>query len=183
MSNEEYMDGISAVTESVQVAISELETTSIAFRNAWMKTPQDLHKAAEASSKAMKCFDHLIDKILHGRNKQIAKQQYAGSQLQIALNKPCGSIVSNVTSEQQQKLLDSGPGNGILPLVGVPVEFEALLVKLQYRHEQAGNFRIDNTRHIFLVNIDKKDRTPDSIIELDVIEFCTHCREVAKLLY
>ncbi len=179
----EFMDGDSAFTAMVQLAIVELETTSIAFQAAWLSTPQDLQKAREASSAAMKSLDQLIDKILHARNKQMAKNQYAGSQLQSELNRHCGVIVSNVTSQQQKELVASGPGNGVLSVAGAPIEFEALLVKMLYRQEQAGNFRIDNGRHIFLVNVDKKDRTPDCILEFDVMEFCTQCRDVAKYLY
>jgi hypothetical protein len=92
-------------------------------------------------------------------------------------------MVAPITRAQQDAMIRAGAGNGTLPTAGTPISLERLLNKIKHRHHATGNFRIaPGNRHIFVVNVDKPDQMPDSIVEFDVLGFCEHCGSVAALL-
>jgi hypothetical protein len=91
-------------------------------------------------------------------------------------------MTSPVTSAQQHAMVSAGPGQGQIPGQPVSITLEKLLNKIKHRHHQSANFRIDNGRHVFVINVDKPNKTPDSIVEFDVLEFCLHCKDVAQYL-
>jgi len=91
-------------------------------------------------------------------------------------------MFSPVTDIQQKAMIAAGPGQGQLPGSGTQITLERLLNKVKHRHHQSANFRIQAGRHIFVINVDTLKRTPDSIAEFDVGDFCTYCGQVAEHL-
>lgn len=168
--------------QSIDESIYELENTSVLFRAAWERVPPDFARAAKVSAKAMEHLDHIVNEILRARDTQMAKGHYSGSQLEVELGIMRGSMTSPVTSAHQQAMIAAGPGQGTLPGLPAQITLERLLNKIKHRHHQSANFRIAAGRHIFVINVDKPNKTPDSIAEFDVIDFCAHCSNAAKHL-
>jgi hypothetical protein len=123
-----------------------------------------------------------VNEILRARDTRMAKGTYSGSPLEVELNMMRGLMTSPVTSAQQQAVINVGPGQGQLPGQPVQITLERLLNKIKHRHHQSANFRIQAGRHIFVINVDKPNKTPDSIAEFDVADFCAHCSNAAKHL-
>ena len=130
----------------------------------------------------MEHLDHIVNEILRARDTMRAQSTYTNSQLEAQLNSFCGSMTSPVTAVQQRAMVDAGPGQGRLPGNPNPITLGTLLNKIKHRHHQSGNFRIQSGCHIFVINVDKLNGTPDSIAEFDVAAFCAHCRSVAQNL-
>lgn len=168
--------------QSIDESLYELENTSVLFCEAWQRVPQDLARAARVSAKAMEHLDHIVNEILRARDTMRAQSTYTNSQLEAQLNSFCGSMTSPVTAVQQRAMVDAGPGQGRLPGNPNPITLGTLLNKIKHRHHQSGNFRIQSGCHIFVINVDKLNGTPDSIAEFDVAAFCAHCRSVAQNL-
>jgi len=168
--------------QSIDEALYELENTSVIFREAWQRVPPDLTRAARVSANAMEHLDHIANEILRARDTRMAKGTYTSSQLEVELNIKRGLMISPVTAAQQQAMIDAGPGQGKLPGQPNQITLERLLNIIKHRHHQSANFRIQSGRHIFVINIDKPNKTPDSIAEFDVINFCEHCVNAAKHL-
>jgi hypothetical protein len=178
-----YLTGApSSGPQSIEESLYELENTSVLFRDAWQRIPPDFVRASRVSAKAMGHLDHVVNEILRARDTKMAKGTYVGSQLEVELNIMRGQMFAPVTVAHQQAMIAAGPGNGNLPEVGVQVTLERLLNKVKHRHHQSANFRIQAGRHIFVINVDKPNKTPDSIAEFDVIDFCAHCQQAAKHL-
>lgn len=183
MGNISFLTGVpTSGPQSITTSIYELENSSILFKSAWLDTPQDIIRAAKVSSKAMEHIDHIVNEIMRARDTKMAQGSYSGSTLENQLNIDRGLMLSPVTSLQQQTMISSGPGNGVLPSMGVPITLEKLLNKIKHRHHQSANFRIQSNRHIFVINVDKYDKTPDSIVEFDVLEFCKHCNDIVPFI-
>lgn len=168
--------------QSIEESLYELENTSILFRDAWQRVPPDFVRASRVSAKAMEHLDHVVNEILRARDTRMARGTYAGSQLEAELNIMRGQMSSPVTLAQQQAMIAAGPGNGSMPGAAVKITLERLLNKVKHRHHQSANFRIQAGSHIFVINVDKPDKTPDSIVEFDVGDFCAHCGQAAKHL-
>lgn len=168
--------------QSIEESLYELENTSILFCEAWQRVPPDFVRASKVSAKAMKHLDHVVNEILRARDTRMARGTYSGSQLETELNIIRGQVFSPVTAVQQQAMIAAGPGNGQLPGGGVQITLERLLNKVKHRHHQSSNFRIQDGRHIFVINVDKSNKTPGSIAEFDVSDFCHHCGQVAMYL-
>ena len=122
------------------------------------------------------------ERTAEGERYSDGKGTYSGSPLNSSLNVVAGAITSKVSSTQQRAMIDAGPGCGQLPQPGAEITLEKLLNKIKHRHHQSGNFRIEAGRHIFVINVDRPDKTPDSIVEFDVEGFCARCAEAAKHL-
>jgi len=181
MGNISYLTGApSSGPQSIEDALYELENTSVLFREAWQRVPPDFDRASRVSAKAMEHLDHVVNEILRARDTRKAKGTYVGSQLEAELGIMRGQMFSPVTLAQQQAMIAAGPGKGLLPGVGVRITLERLLNKVKHRHHQSANFRIQAGDHIFVINVDNPSRTPDSIVEFDVSDFCTHCGKAAK---
>ncbi len=168
--------------QSIDEALYGLENTSVLFREAWQRVPPDFTRAARVSANAMEHLDHVVNEILRARDTKQAKGTYSGSQLEAALNIMTGLMTSPVTAAQQQAMVAAGPGQGQTPGQPAQITLERLLNKIKHRHHNSANFRIQSGRHIFVINIDKPNKTPDSIAEFDVIEFCKHCANAATHL-
>lgn len=178
-----YLTGAaSSGPQSIEESLYELENTSVLFREAWQRVPPDYVRASRVSAKAMEHLDHVVNEILRARDTRMARGTYTGSQLEAELNTTRGRMSSPVTLDQQNAMIAAGPGNGKLPGDAVQITLERLLNKVKHRHHQSANFRIQAGRHIFVINVDRPNRTPDSIAEFDVIDFCTHCRQAAQHL-
>jgi hypothetical protein len=178
-----YLTGMASNgTQSIDEALYELENTSVLFREAWQRELPDFTRAARVSANAMEHLDHVVNEILRARDTKQAKATYSGSPLETALNIMAGLMTSPVTAAQQQAMVAAGPGLGQTPGQPVQITLERLLNKIKHRHHQSANFRIQLGRHIFVINVDKPNRTPDSIVEFDVIEFCGHCANAATHL-
>jgi hypothetical protein len=178
-----YLTGTSSSgPQSIDKALYELENTSVLFREAWQRVPPDFDRAARVSANAMEHLDHIVNEILRARDTRMAKGGYSGSQLETELNIMRGFMTSPVTVPQQQSMVAAGPGQGQLPGQPSPITLEKLLNKIKHRHHQSTNFRIQSGRHIFVINVDKPNKKPDSISEFDVIDFCGHCASAAKYL-
>lgn len=178
-----YLTGVASNgPQSIDQALYELENTSVLFREAWQRVPPDFTRAARVSANAMEHLDHVVNEILRARDTRMTKGTYSGSQLEAALNIMAGLMTSPVTVAQQQAMVAAGPGLGQIPNQPTQITLERLLNKIKHRHHQSANFRIQSRRHIFVINIDKANKTPDSIAEFDVIEFCVHCANAAKHL-
>jgi hypothetical protein len=176
MGNISFLTGsIGAGPQSIEESLFQLENASILFKNAWEQIPRDFNRASKVSSKAMEHLDHIVNEILRARDTQMAKGIYSGSLLESQLNLPEGLMFAPASSIQQETMIAAGPGNGILPGPAAAISLEKLLNKIKHRHHQSANFRIQNSKHIFVINVDKPNKTPDSIVEFDVISFCTHC--------
>jgi hypothetical protein len=130
----------------------------------------------------MEHLDHIVNEILRARDTRRSNGTYSGSQLETALTVTQGLMTSPVTAAQQQAMIDAGPGQGQLPGQPVDITLEKLLNKIKHRHHQSTNFRIQDRRHVFVINVDKQNNTPDSIAEFDVRDFCTQCKTVAQYL-
>ncbi len=160
--------------QSIEESIYELENTSVLFREAWQRTPQDFIRASRVSGKAMEHLDHIVNEILRARDTRMSKGTYSGSPFKAELNVMRGLMSSPVTSVQQQAMINAGPGQGQLPGQPVQITLEKLLNKIKHRHHKSANFRIQAGRHIFVINVDTPNRTPDSIAEFDVADsVCT----------
>lgn len=168
--------------QSIDESLYELENTSVLFREAWQRVPPDFDRAARVSARAMEHLDHIVNEILRARDTRMAKGTYSGSQLETELNIMRGMMTSSVTATQQQAMIAAGPGQGQLPGQPTQITLERLLNKIKHRHHQSANFRIQANRHIFVINVDKPNKTPDSIAEFDVIDFCAHCNNAAQHL-
>ena len=178
-----YLTGApSSGPQSIEESLYELENTSVLFREAWQRVPPDFVRASRVSAKAMEHLDHVVNEILRARDTRMARGTYAGSQLEAELNIMRGQMFSPVTLAQQQAMIAAGPGNGNLPGGAVQITLERLLNKVKHRHHQSANFRIQGGRHIFVINVDKPNKLPDSIAEFDVSDFCAHCGQAAKHL-
>ena len=183
MGNISFLTGGSGTEpQSIEESLYQLENSSVLFKDAWLKTPPDLTRAAKVSSKAMEHLDHVVNEIMRARDTKMAQGTYSRSQLETHLNNNRGLLLGSVTLTQQQDMINSGPGNGALPSAGSSITLEKLLNKIKHRHHQSANFRIENDKHIFVINVDKPNKTPDSIVEFDVLEFCEHCNNVTPHL-
>ena len=183
MGNISFLTGGSGTEpQSIKESLYQLQNSSVLFKDAWLKTPSDLVRAARVSSKAMEHLDHVVNEIMRARDTKMAQGTYSGSSLEAQLNINRGLIIGSVTLPQQQNMINNGPGNGVLPSVGSPITLEKLLNKIKHRHHQSANFRIENDKHIFVINVDKPNKKPDSIVEFDVLEFCEHCNNVTPHL-
>lgn len=93
-------------------------------------------------------------------------------------------MVAGVSVIDQQAMSQAGPGHGVLPpgRQGQAITLERLLNKIKHRQEKTGNFRLNSGAHIFVMNIDTPKNKPDSIVEFDVLAFCTLCRAAAPLV-
>lgn len=169
-------------TISIHDSIYNLENTSILFCEAWQSIPPDFDRAARVSVNAMEHLDHIVNEILRARDTKKANQSYIGSSLEAELNTQIGEMFSPVTSIQQQLMVSAGPGNGKLPGQATKITLEKLLNKIKHRHHLETNFRIDSSRHIFVINVNKPNQNPDSIVEFDVRSFCNHCKKAAQHL-
>lgn len=183
MGNLSYLTGIqNNGPQSIDEALYDLENTSVLFCDAWQRVPPDFARAARVSGNAMERLDHIVNEILRARDTRMARGTYAGSQLEAQLNIDRGLMTAPVTHAQQQAMVAAGPGLGQLPGTPSAITLERLLNKIKHRHHQLANFRIQAGRHIFVINVDKPNKTPDSIAEFDVIEFCRHCTQAAQHL-
>lgn len=184
MGNTSFLTGIpNSGPQSVEEALFQLENSSMVFLASWQRLPQDLQRAGRVSIEAMTHLDHIVNEILRARDTLKAAGTYLSSALKGQLDVDRATMVSPVTRVDQQGLIVAGPGNGALPRAGVPIPLEKLLNKIKHRHHAFSNFRIDNNnRHIFMLNVDKPNQQPDSIVEFDVVDFCDHCRAVASLI-
>ena len=182
MGNIEFFGGSSSGPKSVEDSIFEVENASIVFKASWMSTPRDINRAARVSATAMEHLDHIVNEILRARDTSMAKGTYSGSILEVHLDEECGSIYTPASSAEHMEMINSGPGNGQLPDAGSPIKFVKLITKIKHRHHNSANFRIENDRHFFVVNVDKPNKTPDSILDIDVQQFCDHCKVVAQHL-
>lgn len=178
-----YLTGVpSSPSQSIAESLYELENTSVLFCAAWQRVPPDFERASRVSSKAMAHLDHVVNEILRARDTKMASGTYTGSELETELSILRGKMSSPVTVEQQRAMISAGPGNGKIPGSPVQITLDRLLNKIKHRHHQSANFRIQADHHIFVINVDKPNKTPDSIVEFDVSEFCNHCAQVAKHL-
>ena len=184
MGNTSFLTGTSSSgLQSVDEAIFQLENSSLVFLSSWKRIPADLQRAGRVSSEAMAHLDHIVNEILRARDTMRAQGLYAISPLKAQLDVKLGSMSSPVTHAQQQALIAAGPGNGLLPGTKTTITFEKLLNKIKHRHHSTSNFRVDPCdRHILLINVNKPDQTPDSIVEFDVVDFCNQCKLAAPLL-
>jgi hypothetical protein len=161
--------------QSIAEALYKLESTSVLFCRAWQQVPPDLIRAGRESANAMEHLDHIVNEILRARDTRMAKGTYSGSQLEAYLNIKAGVMTTPVTLAQQQAMVAAGPGHGQVPGLPVQITLELLLNKIKHRHHQSANFRIQAGQHIFVINVDKQNKKPDSIAEFDVLEFCVLC--------
>jgi hypothetical protein len=183
MGNISFLTGTSnSGSRSIDESIYELESSSMLFQAAWSRVPPDLARAAKVSAKAMEHLDHIVNEILRARDTKMGKGIYTGSNLESTLSIMRGFMTSPVTAHQQSSMIAAGPGQGNLPGQPVQITLDRLLNKIKHRHHQSANFRIVADRHIFVINVDKMNKTPDSIVEFDVAEFCEHCRDAAQHL-
>lgn len=165
--------------QSIEESLYQLENTSIVFLSAWIRMPQDLNRAARASSEAMAHLDHIVNEILRVRDYQKALGIYTSSPLEAQLNIDSAISASPVSREQQTALSQLGPGYGRLPFFGQPISLEKLLNKIKHRRPDIANFRVSNSgEHYFIIAIDKLNQQPDSIVEFIVGDFCNNCRNV-----
>lgn len=175
--------GIPGSPQSVNDSIHQLENTSIIFINAWQRIPKDFQRAARASQEAMVHLDHIVNEIMRNRDQLQADGSYQGSSLETQLNIVRALSASSVTRVQQDNLATAGPGNGVLPFVGVELTMEKLLNKIKHRRTNSANFRIATSgEHIFLIGVDKPNRQPDSIVEFVVSDFCRHCADIVAII-
>lgn len=175
--------GIPGAPQSITESIYQLENTSVVFLSAWQRTPKDFHRAARASQEAMQHLDHIVNEIMRSRDQLQADGSYVGSPLEAQLNIIRAMSSSPVTRVQQDGLSTAGPGNGMLPFVGVQLAMEKLLNKIKHRRTNSANFRIGSSgEHIFLIGVDRPNRQPDSIVEFVVGDFCTHCSDIAAII-
>lgn len=145
----------------------------------WRERPSGLQRAGRASNDAMSHLDHIVNEILRARDSLKSLSTYNESALKSCLNIIIGLMLRPVSREQQQAVMSAGAGEGALPGSGILTTFEKLLNKIKHRHHASTNFRIDDAGlHILVINVDKPDHSPDSIVEFDVREFCEHCRKV-----
>lgn len=183
MGNISYLTGLpNNGPQSIDEALYELENTSVLFREAWQRVPPDYARAARVSANAMEHLDHIVNEILRARDTRMARGSYSGSQLEVELNIIRGLMTSPVTVVQQHAMVAAGPGQGQLPGQPIQITLERLLNKIKHRHHQSANFRVQSGRHIFVINVDKPNKTPDSIAEFDVGHFCKHCSSAARHL-
>jgi hypothetical protein len=179
MGNLPYLTGTNSPgRQSIDESLYGLENTSVLFCNAWSRG--DLRRAARVSADAMEHLDRIVNEILRTWDTNMARGRYSATPLESQLNIVRGRMVSPVTSAQQQAMVAAGPRQ----LLGqpVPITLEKLLNKIKHHHHQSANFRIDNSRHVVVINVDKPNKTSDSIAEFDVLERFGHCRNVAQYL-
>lgn len=166
---------------SLEEALYELENCSVLFVRAWQQAPIDTDRAGRVSVDAMRHLDHITNEILRARDYLKAQGLYAASPLKVQLNHQRGSMVAPVTHADHAGTLGAGAGNASLPRASQPITLERLLNKIKHRHHTSTNFRINpGERHILVINVDTPTQTPDSIVEFDVADFCSHCRSVAS---
>lgn len=183
MGNLSYLTGsTNSGPQSIDESLDKLEDSSVLFCEAWQRMPRDFNRAARVSAGAMEHLDHIVNEILRARDTRRANQTYDDSQLKTELNNMCGLMTSPVTTAEQQAMVAAGPGQGELPRQSAQITLERLLNKIKHRHHQSANFRIQNGRHIFVINVDTANNNPDSIAEFDVINFCARCRGAAQNL-
>ena len=128
-------------------------------------------------------LDHIVNEILRIRDSLKENHQYRNSPLKIQLEINQGTIVEPVTRDQQERLIEVGPGNAFLPLIGKQLKMERLLNKIKHRSHDFSNFRIEsNTQHFFIISVDQFKNHRASIIEFSVGNFCSHCLTIANLI-
>jgi hypothetical protein len=168
---------------SITESIYKLKNNSLIFKHAWNETPPDVFSAARESVEAMAHLDHIVNEIMRCRDHMQSANTYAGSGLQTQLDTDSALSVDPVTREQQNALSELGPGNGVLPSPGSSISMEKLLNKIKHRRPDSANFRIEiSGNHVFLIGVDKPNRTPDSIVEFVITDFCHRCNEIAKIM-
>ncbi|ABX51418.1 hypothetical protein Sbal625DRAFT_0805 [Shewanella baltica OS625] len=184
MGNISFLTGGSQSSpQSIDESIYQLGNTSVVFLSAWQRVPQDLQRAARASQEAMQHLDHIVNEIMRNRDQLQADGSYVGSPLEYQLNIARAFSCSPVTRVQQDALATQGPGNGKLPSTGSSITMEKLLNKIKHRRTNSANFRVGTSgEHIFLIGVDKPNRTPDSIVEFVVSDFCEHCNDIAAVI-
>ena len=184
MGHIEYLTGVPHNgPKPLNESIYNLKNTSVLFIHAWTSSPQDLQTAGKVSKEAMISLDHIINEIMRARDLLIAEQSYSGSDLKTVLDEQIALSVTNVTRQQQHDLANLGPGNGSLPLQGISISMERLLNKVKHRRPDCINFRVGTQKdHYFLMAVDKPNKSPDSIIEFVVADFCKHCEEVNAVI-
>lgn len=175
--------GPTSPPQSLAEAVYELANCSDAFVSCWQRVPRDKARAGRVSEQAMTQLDHIVNEVLRARDALKSRSAYVSSTLKTQLDLLGGLMAAPVTRAQQNAMITAGPGNGALPAAGASISLEKLLNKIKHRHHATGNFRVAlGNRHIFVVNVDKPDQTPDSVVEFDVLGFCEQCTSVAALL-
>jgi len=179
-----FLTGTSATApQSVSEAIYQLENTSVLFLVSWDRVPQDLQRAARASSEAMVHLDHIVNEIMRARDHLKSSSSYIGSQLKFLLDADKAKASAPVTRMEQANIATIGPGNGVLPTSGSPITMEKLLNKIKHRRHDYANFRIGpNGEHVFIIAVDWPNHQPDSIVEFVVSDFCEHCISIAEVI-
>lgn len=167
----------------IKESIYKLKNSSTLFKDAWVKSPQDLECAERESKEAMLHLDHIVNEIMRLRDQLRSCGRYAGSTLEAHLNITSALSVSPVTRLEQTSISELLAGYGVLPSQGIPITMEKLLNKIKHRRTDSSNFRIGGDgEHILLIGIDKPNSLPDSIVEFDVNLFCRYCDGIAKII-
>ncbi|WP_157619583.1 hypothetical protein [Skermanella stibiiresistens] len=184
MGQTEFLTGISGTFPSVQNAIEELQNLSTIFMNRWHRGQSQ--QAGNASEKAMVCFDHVVGEIMRARESRKYGGTYAGSPFEVEMIKPLGLIATNASLAEHQMVRMAGPGNGSLPSRSnghASITLEKTLNKVKHRSKLYMNFRITNSRHIFVICPENThDGSPESVIEFDVEDFCQLCLQTAAVM-
>lgn len=163
-------------------AIRRVNNASAGFTQSWANG--DLQEALETSQEAFEHFDYIQNELLRQRDVHKANAAtWPTSLFNTALSTTVGQLHNGVTSTNRAWFLGLPQGAGAMPAGAtlVPLTLEKALNKLKHRDTVAINFSLYATGgHILYLFTNAGMGQPDSISEIDVLNFCAACKLAAQ---
>ncbi len=165
-------------------SIRRVQNASAGFIQSWEKG--DVKEALETSQEAFEHFDYIQNELLRQRDVHRANAvTWPTSLFNTALSNTVGHLHNNVTTTNRAWFLGLSQGAGAMPVGAslVPLTLEKALNKLKHRDTVAVNFSLTASgRHILFLFTNAGMGQPDSISEIDVLNFCAACKSAAQLI-
>lgn len=163
-------------------SIRRVQNASAGFTQSWANG--EFQEALETSQEAFEHFDYIQNELLRQRDVHKANAAtWPTSLFNAKLSNTVGQFHNNVTSTNRAWFLGLSQGAGAMPADAtlVPLTLEKALNKLKHRDTIAINFSLSASgRHILYLFTNAGMGQPDSISELDVLNFCAACKSAAQ---
>lgn len=161
-------------------AIRRVHNSSHGFRSSWLAG--DLHGAYETSQEAFVELDYIQNELLRQRDARNNAAAWLGSQLEVVLQSNVGRICSPVSAQDASWFRALPSQAGCLPPGSTPDDLSlgAALNKLKHRTTSLLNFYLPaNGGHLLYVLTSASMGKPETLCEIDVLQFCSNCTAAA----
>ncbi|OTG93580.1 hypothetical protein B9T24_14000 [Acinetobacter sp. ANC 4654] len=169
---------------TIEEAIKELEVASVSFHSFWQE--ENLDDCYKQSNIAFQKIDFIVNEVMRRRDDLKRSQSYENSSFKKCIQEKSGYIFLNASRAEMEKLSLITKGNAALPapirsIVIDELEYEKLLNKIKHRNENQVDFRFDDQNHILVFGVDGYKNQPQSIVEVNITNFCNLSRKIASI--